>query len=114
MGELEGGLGELVVLFDDDVDVAYTNTSGISICAIGRQQVPGCWCCGDQKHLRRDCTLQVSKAQLEGAPMNQWAKMQRVASRVAPLQAPFPSAARGSATSTTTVLAQMAVLNGTC
>jgi len=89
----------------------YTDTSGISIFALGRQQVPGCWRCGDKKHLRRDCTLPASKAELEGAPMNQWAKMPRVASSVAPPQAPFPSAARGSATSTTTVLAQMAALN---
>ena len=43
--------------------------------------------------------------------MNQWAKMPRVASSVAPPQAPFPSAARGSATSTTTVLAHMVELN---
>jgi hypothetical protein len=110
-GELEGGLGEPGVLFNDDVDVAYTDTSGISIFALGRQQVPGCWRCGDKNHLRRDCTLPASKAELEGAPMNQWAKMPRVASSVAPQQAPFPSAARGSATSTTTVLAQMAALN---
>jgi hypothetical protein len=110
-GELEGGLGESGVLFNDDVDVAYTDTSGISIFALGRQQVPGCWRCGDKNHLRRDCTLASSKAELEGAPMNQWAKMPRVASSVAPQQAPFPSAARGSATSTTTVLAQMAALN---
>jgi hypothetical protein len=43
--------------------------------------------------------------------MNQWAKMQRVVSSVVPPPVPFPSAARGPATSTTTVLAQMAVLN---
>ena len=90
---------------------AYIDTSGISIFALGRQQVPGCWRCGDKNHLRRDCTLPASKAELEGAPMNQWAKMPRVASSVVPPQAPFPSAARGPATSATTVLAQMAALN---
>jgi hypothetical protein len=68
-GELEGGLGESGVLFNDDVDVAYTDTSGISIFALGRQQVPGCWRCGDKNHLRRDCTLAASKAELEGAIM---------------------------------------------
>ena len=84
------GIGEPGVLFNDDADVVYTDTSGISIFALGRQQVPGFWRCGDKKHLRRDCTLPASKAELEGAPMNQWAKMPRVASSVAPSQAPVP------------------------
>jgi hypothetical protein len=71
-GELEGISGEPGVLYDDDVDVAYTdNTSGTSIFALGRQQVPGCWRCGSSGHLRRDCPLPASKAELEGAPMNQ-------------------------------------------
>jgi hypothetical protein len=112
-GELEG-IGEPGVLFNDDADVMYTDTSdtvGCGIFALGRQQVPGCWSCGGSGHLRSDCPFPASKAELEGATMNQWAKMPRVASSVAPSQAPFPSAARGSATSTTTVLAQMAVLN---
>ena len=36
-GELEGGLGEQDVLFNDDVDAANTDTSGISIFTLGRQ-----------------------------------------------------------------------------
>ncbi len=85
-GELEGISGEPGVLYDDNVDVAYTdNTSGTSIFALGRQlEVPGCWRCGSSGHLRRDCPLPASKAELEGAPMNRWAKMPpRVAPSVA-------------------------------
>ena len=48
-----GGFGEPGVLFNDDVDVAYTDTYGISIFALGRQQVPGCWRCGGSGHHHR-------------------------------------------------------------
>jgi hypothetical protein len=35
----------------------------------------GCWRCGSQDHLRKDCSYKASPAELAGAPVNQWAKM---------------------------------------
>lgn len=63
-------------------------------------RVPGCWRCGKANHLRRDCDLPPSPAELQGLPMNQWAILPRLgpdARRAPPPRAPPPAVAQVAA-----------------
>lgn len=38
-------------------------------------RIPGCWRCGAPDHHRKHCPQRATQAELDGAPINQWAKM---------------------------------------
>ena len=58
-------------------DVPYFEEAGV--CALGKT---GCWRCGDETHLRRDCPHPASPAEMNNEPLNKWAKYSRPDRRV--------------------------------
>ena len=66
MGELD---------YVDDFQPYYEEVctgAGLALCAMGGK--PGCWRCGDENHLRGDCPHPSSPAELNGSPLNKWAR----------------------------------------
>jgi len=66
VGELDGINDVAGVLYDYPPDWGTEFSGGIF--ALGR--TPGCWRCGDPRHLRRDCPFPASQAERDGLPMN--------------------------------------------
>jgi len=62
-------------------DVPYFEEAGVCLpCfALGKH---GCWRCGNETHLRRDCPHPASPAEMNNEPMNKWAKYSRPDRRV--------------------------------
>ncbi len=68
VGELDGNSDGVLYEYPPDFDV--NSPSGI----FALRGVKGCWRCGDPNHLRNHCKHPPSAAELQGLPMNQWAK----------------------------------------
>ena len=82
-------------------DVPYFEETGI--CALGKT---GCWRCGDETHLRRDCPHPASSAEINNEPLNKWARYSRPERRVGSSAAAWSTTPRGQgmpAASTTNV-----------
>ena len=62
-------------------DVPYFEEAGMNagsmVCALSRNMPPGCWRCGEETHLRRDCPHPASAAEINNEPLNKWAKYSR-------------------------------------
>ena len=53
-------------------DVLSFDEAGV--CVLGKT---GCWRCGDETHLRRDCPHPASSAEINNEPLNKWARYSR-------------------------------------
>ena len=106
-GEMEAYVDDPSIFFDDA-------SQGVSwpLCAMGTGRTPGCWRCGSDQHLRRECTHPAADTDRKGLPLNQWAKTPKptqTQSTNGPLSA-WPARGQGAATAAPPTVAQVANL----
>jgi hypothetical protein len=110
VGELDGNSDGVLYEYPPDFDV--DSPSGI----FALRGVKGCWRCGDPNHLRNHCKHPPSAAELQGLPMNQWAKYPEAqpginVSRSPRFSRPFQTSRVGvAAAASPPILAQVASL----